>query len=234
MSNFRILYVEDDESLAFITKDHLELSGYDVTHCSDGAKGLDMFNKNTFDLCLFDVMLPNIDGFSLCEHVRQTDPHIPVIMLTAKSLKEDRITGLKTGADDYITKPYSIEELILKIQIFLKRNRVNTTSENQINRIGSYAFDYKNLTLNHNESDRILTQREADLLKVLIDNKDNVLKRSEILKRIWGEDDYFMGRSLDVFISRLRKYLSYDPSISIENIHSVGFKLKITVKTKGD
>jgi DNA-binding response OmpR family regulator len=227
MTQSKILYVEDDQSLAFITKDHLELSGYDVTHCSDGDQALQEFNSQTFDLCLFDVMLPNTDGFALCEYVRQTDPHIPVIMLTAKSLKEDRITGLKTGADDYITKPYSIEELILKIQIFLKRNKVNTVSDTQLNKIGQYTFDYKNLTLSHKDFDRILTQREADLLRVLIDNKDNVLKRSDILTRIWGEDDYFMGRSLDVFISRLRKYLSHDPNLSIENIHSVGFKLKL-------
>jgi DNA-binding response OmpR family regulator len=227
MTQSKILYVEDDQSLAFITKDHLELSGYDVTHCSDGDQALQEFNSQTFDLCLFDVMLPNTDGFALCEYVRQTDPHIPVIMLTAKSLKEDRITGLKTGADDYITKPYSIEELILKIQIFLKRNKVNTVSDTQLNKIGQYTFDYKNLTLSHKDFDRILTQREADLLRVLIDNKDNVLKRSDILTRIWGEDDYFMGRSLDVFILRLRKYLSHDPNLSIENIHSVGFKLKL-------
>ncbi|MDX1686173.1 MAG: response regulator transcription factor [Saprospiraceae bacterium] len=222
-----ILYVEDDQSLAYITKDHLEMNDYNVVHCEDGESAKKAFNEQEFDLCIFDVMLPKTDGFALCEYVRKTDPHIPVIMLTAKSLKEDKITGLKTGADDYITKPFSIEELILKIQIFLRRNRISSPKENDIITIGDYTFDPKNLALKHPKNDRILTQRESELLKVLTDNMGNVLKRSDILNRIWGEDDYFLGRSLDVFISRLRKYLSEDERISIENIHSVGFKLSV-------
>lgn len=227
MSLAKILYVEDDQSLAFITKDHLELNNYEVVHCEDGESAKEAFNQGDFDICIFDVMLPKLDGFSLCEYVRLTNPHIPVLMLTAKSLKEDRITGLKTGADDYITKPFSIEELILKIQIFLRRNKISSSTNGDIITLGEYQFDPKNLSLKHTNKDRVLTQRESDLLKVLVDNKGNVLKRSDILTRIWGEDDYFLGRSLDVFISRLRKYLSEDSNISIENIHSVGFKLNV-------
>ena len=228
MTKTRILYVEDDKSLAFITKDHLELHDFEVFHYEDGESAQLAFNNDKFDICIFDVMLPKMDGFALCQYVRQTDPHIPVIMLTAKSLKEDRIAGLKTGADDYLTKPFSIEELILKIQVFLRRNKVISPSGNNSIAIGQYTFDHKNLSLKHNTKDRILTQRESELLKVLVDNKDNVLKRSDILTRIWGEDDYFLGRSLDVFISRLRKYLSMDSKIVIENIHGVGFKFKIS------
>ena len=228
MTKTRILYVEDDKSLAFITKDHLELHDFEVFHFEDGESAQLAFNHEKFDICIFDVMLPKMDGFTLCQYVRQTDPHIPVIMLTAKSLKEDRIAGLKTGADDYLTKPFSIEELILKIQVFLRRNKVISPSDNNTIVIGQYTFDHKNLSLKHNTKDRVLTQRESELLKVLVDNKDNVLKRSDILTRIWGEDDYFLGRSLDVFISRLRKYLSMDSSIVIENIHGVGFKFKIS------
>lgn len=223
----KILYVEDDQSLAYITKDHLELNDYEVVHCEDGETAKETFNKEDFDICIFDVMLPKMDGFTLCEYVRQTNPHIPILMLTAKSLKEDRISGLKTGADDYITKPFSIEELILKIQIFLRRNKVSSNNGNDNIQIGEYVFDPKNLSLKYHGKDRVLTQRESDLLKVLADNQGNVLKRSDILTRIWGEDDYFLGRSLDVFISRLRKYLSEDPNITIENIHSVGFKLNV-------
>lgn len=223
----KILYVEDDKSLAFITKDHLEMNGYDVTLFEDGETAKNAFNTSTFDICIFDVMLPKVDGFTLCEYVRQTNPHIPIIMLTAKSLKEDKITGLKTGADDYITKPFSIEELILKIQIFLRRSKVTQIGTAGTIRLGSFEFDPSNYSLKHPENDRILTQRESELLTLLSNNIGRVLKRSDILTKIWGEDDYFLGRSLDVFISRLRKYLSHDPNLQIENIHGVGFKFNI-------
>ena len=227
MDKARILYVEDDESLAFITKDHLEIQGYDVHHCSDGEEAQHALSNGSYDLCIFDVMLPKLDGFALCEYVRKTDPHIPIIMLTAKSLKEDKISGLKTGADDYITKPFSIEELILKMEVFLRRNRITDQKSQNESLIGKYSFDYKNLSLSYNGNTKTLTQKEADLLKVLLDNKNNVLKRSDILLKVWGEDDYFLGRSLDVFISRLRKYISQDDNLAIENIHGVGFRLKI-------
>lgn len=223
------MYVEDDETLSFVTKDNLELHGYEVVHCMDGETAVDTFYKaNDFDLCILDVMLPKMDGFAVAEKIRSADPNVPVLFLTAKSMKEDRIHGLKLGADDYITKPFSIEELILKIEVFLRRKYV-TVAINDVFRIGEYEFDYRNLTLSIKQESRNLTQKEADLLKMLLDHKNNVLKRSVILEKLWGEDDYFLGRSMDVFISRLRKYLSDDQRIKLDNIHGVGFKLIVGV-----
>jgi DNA-binding response OmpR family regulator len=220
----RILYVEDDETLSFVTKDNLEINDYEVTHCMDGESAVDTFMKNSFDLCILDVMLPRMDGFAVAEKIRSADPNVPILFLTAKSMKEDKIHGLKLGADDYITKPFSIEELILKIEVFLRRKYVSV-SAHDIYKIGQYSFDYRNLILSLGEENRNLTQKEADLLKMLLDHKNNVVKRSIILEKLWGEDDYFLGRSMDVFISRLRKYLSGDPGIKLDNIHGVGFKL---------
>ncbi|HMT52728.1 MAG TPA: response regulator transcription factor [Saprospiraceae bacterium] len=222
----RILYVEDDETLSFVTKDNLELNGYKVDHCMDGESAVETFFHNSYDLCILDVMLPKMDGFAVAEKIRATDPNVPILFLTAKSMKEDRIHGLKLGADDYITKPFSIEELILKIEVFLRRKYV-TVSVNDQYKIGLYNFDYRNLTLSLQSDHRSLTQKEADLLKMLLDHKNNVVKRSLILEKLWGEDDYFLGRSMDVFISRLRKYLSGDDKIKLDNIHGVGFKLII-------
>ncbi|MCB0663201.1 MAG: response regulator transcription factor [Saprospiraceae bacterium] len=222
----KILYVEDDESLSFVTRDNLELQGYDVVHSADGKKGLDLFKTEDFDLCVLDVMLPEMDGYTLAGEIRKMDEQIPILFLTAKSLKEDKIHGLKLGADDYITKPFSIEELILKIEIFLRRSNINSGALKTNNQLGTFDFDYSNLTLKHGEQEETLTQKEADLLKLFVDNPNQVLKRSDILIKLWGEDDYFLGRSLDVFISRLRKYLKKDESLKIENIHGVGFRLK--------
>ncbi len=222
----RILYVEDDETLSFVTKDNLELNGYKVDHCMDGESAVETFFHNSYDLCILDVMLPKMDGFAVAEKIRATDPNVPILFLTAKSMKEDRIHGLKLGADDYITKPFSIEELILKIEVFLRRKYV-TVSVNDQYKIGLYNFDYRNLTISLQSDHRSLTQKEADLLKMLLDHKNNVVKRSLILEKLWGEDDYFLGRSMDVFISRLRKYLSGDDKIKLDNIHGVGFKLII-------
>lgn len=224
MSKAKILYVEDDETLSFVTSDNLTLHGYEVIHCLDGEDAIEKFKGNSFDLCLLDVMLPKKDGFTLATEIRKKNPEIPIIFLTAKSMKEDKIAGLKLGADDYITKPFSIEELILKIEVFLRRKFVNTQQTNKYT-LGKLAFDYRNLTIINGEVEKTLTQREADLLKLLIENKNNVIKREEILERVWGQNDYFLGRSMDVFISRLRKYLSDDENIKIDNIHGVGFKL---------
>ena len=222
-----LLYVEDDESLGYVTRDNLELQGYEVTHFADGRSALEAVKKQPFDLCILDVMLPEVDGFTIAAEIRKFDSHIPIIFLTAKSLKEDKIRGLKLGGDDYITKPFSIEELILKIEVFLKRRTITSPETVARYQVGIFEFDYENLSLARNGEFRTLTQREADLLKLFIDQPNQVIKRSDILKKLWGEDDYFLGRSLDVFISRLRKYLKKDESLRIENIHGVGFRLKM-------
>jgi len=219
-----ILYVEDDETLAFVTKDNLEENGYQVDHYEEGKAGLAAFNKNYYDLCILDVMLPNMDGFQIAEEIRKYNSEIPILFLTAKSLKEDRIHGLKLGADDYITKPFSIEELILKIEIFLKRKSITKATLSALT-IGRFTLDHQNLKLAGDGKEENLTQKEADLMKMLIENKGNTLRREQILKKLWGENDYFLGRSMDVFISRLRKYLKSDLSLKIENIHGVGFRL---------
>lgn len=223
-----LLYVEDDESLGFVTKDNLEMQGYEITHCTDGKSALDTAKSGNFDLCILDVMLPEMDGFTLAEEIRRFNAEIPIIFLSAKSLKEDKIKGLRLGGDDYITKPFSIEELILKVEVFLRRRNVSSgTVTPSVYRFGCYEFDYKNLGLTCNGQTETLTQREADLLKYLLDHPNQVVKRSEILEKLWGEDDYFMGRSLDVFISRLRKYLRHDEKLKVENIHGVGFRFNM-------
>jgi len=219
----RIFYVEDDETLGFVTKDNLELSGYEVFHFMDGKKAMEAFDPMKFDLCILDVMLPGIDGFEIARQIRHQSLQIPILFLTAKSMKEDRIQGLLLGGDDYITKPFSIEELILKIIVFLRRKEIVADVNASSFDIGKYKLDYKNLVLSINESSKTLTLKEAELLKYLIENKNKVLKRSDILIAVWGKDDYFLGRSLDVFISRLRKYLKDDTDLKIMNRHGVGF-----------
>jgi two-component system, OmpR family, response regulator VicR len=223
-----LLYVEDDESLSFVTRDNLELQGYKITYCPNGQQAMDLIRQETFDLCILDVMLPEVDGFTIAGEIRKTDTQVPIIFLTARSLKEDRLHGLKLGADDYLTKPFSIEELILKIEIFLRRSKISGPGTQTSFLIGSYAFDYKNLLLKAEGFNKVLTQREADLLYLLFQHKNEVIKRNVILEKLWGEDDFFMGRSLDVFISRLRKYLSKDEGLRIENIHGVGFRFVVS------
>jgi two-component system, OmpR family, response regulator VicR len=223
-----LLYVEDDESLSFVTRDNLELNGYEVTYCEDGKVAMETIRSKKFDLCILDVMLPEVDGFTLAQEIRKRDEQVPIIFLSAKSMKQDKIHGLTLGADDYITKPFSIEELLLKIDIFLRRTKyTNILKTNTPIQIGNYAFDYKNLNLSIDNTSETLTQKEADLLKLLLENRNNVVKRSYILETLWGKDDYFLGRSLDVFISRLRKYMMTDERIKIENIHGVGFKFRV-------
>ncbi|WP_291145402.1 response regulator transcription factor [Flavobacterium sp. UBA7680] len=227
MKNFKILYTEDDETLAFLTKDNLEQNNYEVVHCTNGKSGLETFKNEDFDVCIFDIMMPKMDGFELAEEVRKIDTDVPIIFLSAKTLKEDRIKGLRLGADDYLVKPFSIEELILKIEVFLKRSQKNNKVGKSVYEIGKYQFDTKNFILFNDEEKVGLTQREAELLKLFLDNKNLVLKREQILTALWGTDDYFMGRSLDVFISRLRKILSNEKGISIENLHGIGFRFSI-------
>ena len=228
----KILYVEDDVNLGYVTNDNLVLKGYSVVYCKDGKTAIDTYNQESFDICILDVMLPEIDGFSVARYIREKDKDIPIIFITAKTMKEDRITGFKTGADDYITKPFSIEELLLRIEVFLKRSKVveNIKQLPLTFTIGSFTFDFENLLLESKKEKTQLTLKEAELLRYFCLNKDKILKREEILKGLWGDDDYFMGRSLDVFISRLRKYLSRDSRILIENIHGIGFRMSLAGK----
>lgn len=226
----RILYVEDDLTLSFVTKDNLEMQGYSIEHCENGVDAIGKFQQDNFDLCIFDVMLPKMDGFELAKKIREQNEQIPIIFLTAKSTKEDKIHGLKLGADDYITKPFSIEELVLKIKVFLKRSNQHPTKsfQNGKNKLGHFVFDSSNHQLIGPTDTKQLTQRESELLQLLCEKSNTILKRDDILRQVWGDDHYFGSRSLNVFISRLRKYLASDTSIKIENVHNVGYRLKLT------
>jgi len=223
----RILYVEDDLSLNFVTQDQLEKRDYTVVSCVNGIQGLEVFKKEVFDLCVLDVMLPEMDGFELAKKIRETNKHIPIIFLTARSMQEDKLEGLSLGADDYITKPFNIEELSLKIQVFLKRKLVNNTIKN-VYKIGDFVLDVKEQKLTIEGLVKKLTIKETKLICMLVQNANTITKRENILINLWGKNDYFLGRSLDVFISKLRKYFSADPRVKIENIRGVGFKLVIT------
>ena len=227
----KILLVEDDPNLSLILVDYLELLTYETVLCKDGVHGLNTFKSAHFDLCLLDVMMPKKDGFTLAEDIRKLNQEVPIIFLTAKSLKEDRIKGFKTGCDDYITKPFSTEELSLRIDAILKRcmikNNLFAIEKQVVFNLGIFTFDYTNMTMTSPTIKYNLTRKEADLLKILCDNKNLLLKREIALKTIWGDDNYFIGRSMDVFITKLRKYLKEDPNISITNVHGAGFKLEI-------
>ena len=223
MSKKKVLYIEDEETLAFLTSDNLE-QHFDVVHCANGKIGLDTFCKNQFDIVVTDIMMPEMDGFELATEIRKRNQEIPIIFLSAKTMKEDRIKGLKLGADDYLVKPYSIEELILKIEVFLHRSQKNTEKIVKQYEFAGFIFEPENYLIKNETSKTTLTEREAQLLKLFLDNPNTVLKREKILMELWGSDDYFLGRSLDVFISRLRKIIKETPSLSIENIPRVGFK----------
>lgn len=222
--NYSILLVEDDMNLGFVIQDALKMNHFKVVLAQDGKEGLKVFSENEFDLCLFDVMLPKKDGFSLAEDVRKLNANIPIIFLTAKSLTEDKIKGFKVGADDYVTKPFNMDELILRIEAILKRSGNATETQFDFS-IGKYHFDSANYTLTLDKTSKTLTKKEADILKILCEQKGKVVERELILNMVWGDDSYFNGRSLDVFITKLRKYLSEDTSVSIKNIHGVGFSL---------
>ena len=224
----KIILVEDDPSLGFVIKDNLLLKGYDVSLCSDGEEGQKVFEGNHFDLCILDVMMPKKDGFSLAQTIRKKNRQIPILFITAKSMLEDKIHGFHAGGDDYIVKPFSMEELCLRIEVFLRRSNSLPTGEQNFS-LGAFTFDCHNYTLHHLSGFKTLTQKEAEVLKLLCQNKERVLKREEILKNVWGNDDYFLGRSMDVFISKLRKHLKDDPRVQIVNYHGVGFKLEVSV-----
>lgn len=224
-----VLLVEDDSNLGFILQEHLELQGYRVERCGDGEAGLQALLKNHFDLCLLDVMLPRKDGFTLAREIRALTQELPIIFLTAKSLKEDRIEGFKIGGDDYLVKPFSMEELTLRMQAVLRRSKALAPGNSNANvfQIGKYVFDFDRLTLQFGARPQKLTAREAELLRLLCLRQNGVLERELALKLIWGEDNYFNARSMDVFVSKLRKYLKQDERIEIRNVHGRGFKLMI-------
>ncbi|MEN9441854.1 MAG: hypothetical protein RLZ33_1931 [Bacteroidota bacterium] len=225
----KILLVEDDTSLGFVISDQLKSDGYQVTLCTDGAEGFKRFNEEKFHLCIFDVMMPKKDGFSLARDIRKINTEIPILFLTAKSMTEDKVEGFKAGGDDYLTKPFSVEELQLRVAALLKRvNIIIEKEDDSILTLGSYVFDTVNFTLKHAQFEKTLTKKEAQILKILLKFKNQVVAREVVLNAVWGQDDYFVGRSLDVFITKLRKYLKEDESIQILNIHGIGFKLEIS------
>lgn len=227
--DIRILLAEDDVNLGFVIKDLLEDEGYDVKLCTDGVLALQTFHEEPFDLCLLDVMMPHKDGFSVAESIRKTDPEMPIIFLTAKGMTEDKVRGLSLGADDYITKPFENAEFLLRIENVLRRTgkRQHRKDPDEFV-IGKFILDSKNLTLTGPGGTlKKLTAKEAKILRLLCLNANNVVERDVLLNSVWGKDDYFTGRSMDVFITKLRKYLKDDETVKIQNVHGVGFKLEI-------
>lgn len=222
MTLARILFVEDDVNLGFVIRDTLENVPFRVTHCTTGPEAWEAFQAGPFDVCLLDVMLPQSDGFTLARQIRSVNTQVPILFLSALANKEDRLQGLRLGADDYLTKPFSIEELILKINVFLRR----TVNHQPQSLPAGIKLDRQNLTLTINEQVQALTYREANVLAYFLDRPNTLVRRDDLLRAVWGDDDYFMGRSLDVFISRLRKRLAQVPAIRIDNVHGVGFILR--------
>lgn len=225
MAGGKILVLEDDPNLGFILQEHLELNGFKVKLCINGIEGLEEYKKDKYSLCLVDVMMPKKNGFAFVKDLRGMDVVIPVIFLTAKSLKEDRIEGFKLGCDDYVTKPFSMEELLLRINAVLRRSSSAESSCLQSKfSFGSYLFDYEKQQLVCRTGTIELTTKEADLFKLLCMHMNNILEREVALKTIWGSDNYFNARSMDVFISKIRKYFKDDPTVSIINVHGKGYK----------
>lgn len=218
----KILLAEDDLNLGVLLVDYLEMEGFDVKLCKDGDLALKTFLGQTFDLCLLDVMMPKLDGFSLAKGIRTKDKKVPVIFITARSLKEDKLKGYGLDADDYITKPFDEEELLWKIKAVIRRIPENKIRIDLIP-IGKYIFDFNNQSLTIHGKTKRITEKESDILKYLSDQRNLLVKREVMLKELWGENDYFFGRSLDVFITKMRKYLKEDPDLSIENVFRVGF-----------
>ncbi len=234
MANNKILLVEDDQNFGDVLCSYLEMHEYDVTLAKDGTLGLEAYEQGKYDLCIFDVMMPKKDGFSLASEIREKDGEIPIIFLTARSMKEDVLEGFKIGADDYITKPFNSEELLLRIQAILKRSNHNNNPREEIKEfnIGKYHFNFplRILTFDpggENEEASKLSPKEAQLLRLFAIKLNDILPRSEALTKIWGEDNYFTARSMDVFVTKLRKYLKRDDHIEIVNIHGNGFQLLV-------
>jgi DNA-binding response OmpR family regulator len=226
----KILLAEDDLNLGVLLVDYLDTEGFEVKLCKDGELALKAFQANAFDLCLLDVMLPKLDGFSLAKEIRAKDKIIPVIFITARSSKEDKLKGYDLDADDYVTKPFDEEELLWKIKAVIRRiPETKTDTKPEIITLGSYTFDACNQSLTIGGKTKRITEKESDILKYLCAHQNKVIKREDMLKDIWGENDYFFGRSLDVFITKMRKYLKEDPALSIENVFGVGFIFNVPI-----
>jgi len=225
----KILLAEDDLQLGFIIKDNLEEAGFQVINCPDGETAWEQYQKVMPDLCILDVNMPYRDGFSLAKKIRQKSDRIPILFLTAKSLEEDKLKGFAAGGDDYILKPFSMKELLSRIQVFLRRNKMIVADSPQTLPIGNFTFHPTELKLVGEKETVTLTQREAELLAFLCIHPNKVLKREEILSNVWGKNDFFLGRSMDVFMTRLRKLLSVEPSVTIETIHGVGYRFTMHV-----
>lgn len=223
----KVFFVEDDPNLGFVIKDSLEDNGFLVDLFPDGAQALEGFVKSKYDIGLLDIMLPKMDGFTVAESIKSLDKSLPIIFLTAKGMIEDKVKGFKLGADDYMTKPFDIEELIMRIQAILRRSPKTKENSQSKFALGLYEFDVKNHELIHPEESRRLTKKEGELLRLLCIHKDQLLEREVALNSVWGKDDYFYGRSMDVFITKLRKYLKRDSRVEIKNIHGIGFKLMV-------
>jgi len=227
--NIKVLLVEDDPNFGSIMKSYLELNDYVVTLRTDGKQGLETVQEDSFDMCILDVMMPVMDGFTLAKEIKKLHPDLPFIFLTAKSLKTDMLEGFKTGADDYITKPFDSEVLLYKLKAILKRHLQPVEDESKLLdfKIGIFTFNFTLRTLTQDEKTQSLSPKEAKLLRMLCEAQDGILLRKQALEKIWGDDNYFNGRSMDVFLARLRKYLKGDPNIEIVNIHGNGFRLII-------
>lgn len=222
-----IFLVEDDLSFGAVLKSYLEINDFEVDWIDDGKHALGQFNKGTFDICILDVMLPNVDGFTIGAGIKKVNPDIPILFLTAKNLRDDVLQGYRIGADDYMTKPFDTEVLIYKIKAILKRGNGTTEKESDFYQIGTYTFDYKLRNIEHENSKQKLSPKEAELLKMLCDSQNKLLPRETALKKIWGDDGYFTARSMDVYLTKLRKLFAEDQTIEIRNIHGSGFMLEI-------
>lgn len=234
MANNRILLVEDDQNFGDVLRSYLEMHDYDVTLATDGLQGIESFKKGEFDLCILDVMMPKKDGFTLAREIRERDTETPIIFLTAKTMKDDVLQGFKIGADDYISKPFNSEELLYRIQAILKRSQQKADPREEIKEfsIGKFHFNYPLRVLTFDpggteENKEKLSPKEAQLLRMFAMYMNDILPRSEALTKIWGEDNYFTARSMDVFVTKLRKYLKHDENIEIVNIHGNGFQLLV-------
>ncbi|MBU1014446.1 MAG: response regulator transcription factor [Bacteroidetes bacterium] len=228
MEQQKVLLAEDDKNLGTILQSYLIAKGYPTDLCVDGEEAFIHFKKNEYSICILDVMMPIKDGFTLAKDIRNIDKEIPILFLTAKTLQEDKLKGFELGADDYISKPFSMEELLMRMKAILRRSGQNENlSKNNIYKLGKFTFDYNRQLLVIGEDDQKLTSKEAELLKLLGENLNQVLDRSEALNKIWYDDSYFNARSMDVYVTKLRKYLKADPNVELLNVHGVGFKLVI-------